>query len=139
MQTARCVFLAAAVLLGLAASGNAQTEVADLPATLEAPRPAALVPLYSSLGVLQGLDFDSSRRALRTGLLEEANPLLRPVAGSNAMMLAVKAGTTGAVVFASERLRKRHPKLAVGLLIGVNVAYAVVVAHNYANLRRVGR
>jgi hypothetical protein len=130
----RCLFVTGALLLGPAASSDAQTAGNARTVTFEAPRPTALVPLYASLGVVQGLDFDSTLKALDTGRFREVNPLLR--SGSPTLMLAVKAGTTASIILASERLRKRHPKLAVALLIGVNAAYATVVMHNYSSVRR---
>jgi hypothetical protein len=52
-------------------------------------------------------------------------------------LLAVKAGATGAIIFASERLRKtHHPVAAVMLMIGINSAYATIVAHNYSVANR---
>ena len=102
-----------------------------------APRPAALMPLYGSLIGLQALDFDSTRRAVASGAGREANPLMRSVVGQPAALLAVKAGATGAIIFASERLRKtHHPAAAVMLMIGINSAYAMIVAHNYAVANR---
>ena len=98
-----------------------------------APRPAALMPLYGSLIGLQALDFDSTRRAMASGAGREANPLMRSVVGRPAALVAVKAGATGAIIFASERLHKtHHPAAAVMLMIGINSAYAMIVAHNYA-------
>jgi hypothetical protein len=97
------------------------------------PRPAALMPLYGSLIGLQALDVDSTRRAVASGAGREANPLMRSVVGQPAALIAVKAGATGAIIFASERLRKaHHPVAAVMMMIGINSAYAMIVAHNYA-------
>ena len=95
------------------------------------------MPLYGSLIGLQALDFDSTRRAVASGAGREANPLMRSVVGQPAALLAVKAGATGVIIFASERLRKtHHPAAAVMLMIGINSAYAMIVAHNYAVANR---
>ena len=97
------------------------------------PRPAALMPLYGSLIGLQALDFDSTMRAMSSGAGREANPLMQSIVGRPAAFVALKAGATGAIIFASERLRKtHHPVAAVILMVGINSAYAMVVAHNYA-------
>ena len=105
---------------------------------LSPPRPAALMPLYGSFIGLQALDFDSTMKALGSGAGREANPLMQSIVGRPAALLAVKAGATGAIIFASERLRKtHHPAAAVMLMIGINSAYATIVAHNYAVANRV--
>jgi xanthosine utilization system XapX-like protein len=102
-----------------------------------APRPAALMPLYGSFVGVQALDFDSTMRVLRSGAGREANPAIRMLAGSPASLIALKAGTTASIIFASERLRKsHHPVAAVVLMISVNSAYAIATAHNYAVLQR---
>ena len=121
----------------LSAPASAPAPPFHLTEPVPAPRPAALMPLYGSLIGLQALDFDSTRRAVASGAGREANPLMRSVVGQPAALLAVKAGATGAIIFASERLRKtHHPAAAVMLMIGINSAYAMIVAHNYAVANR---
>ena len=94
------------------------------------------MPLYGSFIGLQALDFDTTLKAVGSGVGRETNPLLRPVVGSPAALFAVKAGTTAAIILVCERLRKnRHPVAAVMLMIGVNSAYGIVTAHNVAVLR----
>ena len=101
------------------------------PLTLQgSARPAPLVGLYISLASLQALDITSTRRALNAGGVE-ANPLLEPFAGSPLAMLALKAGVTGAAIYASERLWKKNRVAAVLTMIGLNAAHGAVVAHNY--------
>jgi hypothetical protein len=97
-------------------------------------RPGALMPLYGSLIALQGLDIHSTRRALGSGG-SEANPAMRPVVKNSAAFVAVKAGATAGVIWASEKLWKKNRKAAVIFASVVNVAMAAVVANNY----RVGR
>jgi Domain of unknown function (DUF5658) len=90
-------------------------------------------PLYGSLIGLQALDLESTIRAIGSGAGRESNPMLQSVVGRPAALLAVKAGASGLIIFACERLRKeKHPAAAVVLMIGINSAYAIVVAHNYA-------
>jgi hypothetical protein len=98
-------------------------------------RPAPLVGLYVSLASLQALDITSTRTALNAGGVE-ANPLVAPLAGSPLAMLALKAGVTGAAIYASERLWKRNRVAAVVTMIGLNAAYGAVVAHNYGVVAR---
>ena len=104
-----------------------------LPSSPEKPRrPAVLMPLYGSLIALQGMDFHSTRRALGdAGSGREANPAMRPVVNNGVAFLAVKAGATAGVIWASEKMWKKNRKGAVIFATVVNAAMAVVVAHNY--------
>ena len=94
-------------------------------------RPASLMPLYGSLIALQGLDIHSTRSALDSGG-SEANPAMRPLVQNSAAFVAVKAGATAGVIWASEKLwKKKHRKAAVVFATLVNVAMAAVVANNH--------
>lgn len=120
-------------LLPRAVLASAQTvaiEARPLAVQEESARPVPLVGLYVSLASLQVLDITSTRRALNAGGVE-ANPLVAPLAGSPLAMLALKAGVTGATIYASERLWKKNRMAAVLTMIGLNAAYGAVVAHNY--------
>lgn len=116
--------------------GDAQIPAPQLPAIFTAPvleppeRPAALMPLYGSLIALQGLDIHSTRSALGAGGAE-ANPAMRPVVKNGAAFVAVKAGATAGVIWASEKLWRKNRKAAVIFASVVNVAMAAVVANNY--------
>ena len=94
-------------------------------------RPRALIPLYLSMTALQALDVVSTRRALGTGN-REANPLVAGLVKSPGALLAVKAGASGALIYACERLWKQNRAAAVLVLIGTNIAYGAVVSHNFA-------
>jgi hypothetical protein len=130
------VFLAAHPSLAL----NDEDQLPAPPiATSQAPsRPAALIPLYISFAGLNALDVDSTYRALG-GNGEEANPVTARLVHSPAALIAVKAGTTAAAILATERLRRNRPKTAMLLMIGLNSAMAVIVAHNYAIAAEPGR
>ena len=119
--------------------GDVQLPVPQRPPIFTAPvinmpdppeRPAALMPLYGSLIALQGLDVHSTRSALGSGG-SEANPAMRPVVKSSAAFVAVKAGATAGVIWASEKLWRKNRKAAVIFASVVNVAMAAVVANNY--------
>ena len=98
-------------------------------------RPAALLPLYASLGVLQALDVHSTGRGLAVGG-REANPVMEPIVGNRAAFVAVKAATTAGVVWASERLwKKQNRKAAILLTTLTNIGLAAIVAHNYRAAR----
>src|SRR4029079_13050960 len=94
-------------------------------------RPAALVPMYASFATLQALDYHSTTRAISQGIGREANPLARSVVEHPAGFLALKAGATAGMIWASERMRKKHPGRAVVLMLASNATMAVIVAHNY--------
>jgi hypothetical protein len=97
----------------------------------EPRRPAAMLPLYGSLIALQGLDIHSTRRAIGSGAGSEANPAMRPIVKNSAAFVAVKAGATAGVIWASEKLWRKNRKAAVVFAGVVNAAMAAVVANNY--------
>jgi uncharacterized protein DUF5658 len=94
-------------------------------------RPSALVPLYVSLGSLQALDLASTLHALDRGGVE-ANPVMRGIVDSPPCVIALKAGFTGLVIYSGEKLWKQHRTAAILWMVGLNGAYAAIVAHNYS-------
>jgi hypothetical protein len=102
----------------------------------KARRPAALVPLYASLSVLQGLDIHSTTSALSTGQHHEANPIMSSIVGNRGAFVAVKVASTATIIALSERMWKKHRVGAVVFAIAANSAMAVVVANNYQNTRK---
>jgi hypothetical protein len=92
-------------------------------------RPSALVPLYASFAVLQGLDIFSTSKAVGRGA-EEANPAMKAVAGKSMASAAVKAAATAGSIYFVERAWKQNRKGAVILMTVINAATAAVVAHN---------
>jgi hypothetical protein len=103
---------------------------------IDAPerRPAMLPALYATLGAMQALDVYSTRRAMSAGAYE-ANPLMRKASGNTGAMLAVKAASTAATVFFTERAWKKNKKGAVILMLAVNGAMAAVTVRNFKNER----
>ena len=97
-------------------------------------RPVALMPLYVSFASLQVLDAHATTLALDRGAVE-ANPVMRGFTASPAGMLAIKAGGTAGVVWASERMWRRNKAAAVVFLIAANSAMGWVVQHNYRAAR----
>ena len=97
-------------------------------------RPKGLIPLYGSFAALQVLDVHSTTRAIDRGAIE-MNPLMKGIAGSPVGMLAVKAGATTGMVYASERIWKRNKTAAVLFMIAANSAMGWVVQHNYRAVR----
>jgi hypothetical protein len=98
-------------------------------------RPGALPILYASLAGLQALDMYSTRRALGAGA-REANPIVEPAAGSSGAMIAVKAASTAASIYFTERAWKKNRKGAIVLMAVVNGVTAAVAARNLHNARR---
>jgi hypothetical protein len=93
-------------------------------------RPAALLPLYVGFATLQALDARSTMTALGNGATE-ANPLLGGITDHSGAFLALKMGAAAGTIFVTEKLWKRNPVAAVALMVGLNSAYAIIVAHNY--------
>jgi hypothetical protein len=96
------------------------------------PRPVALMPMYASFATLQMLDYHSTTSAVSGGVAREANPLVQPVVEHPAGFIALKAGATAGIIWASERMWKKHPVGAVVFMVAANSAIAIVVAHNYS-------
>ncbi len=97
-------------------------------------RPAALVPLYVGFGALQALDAHATLMSTSNGA-SEVNPLMRGASTSPTAMLAAKVAAAAGVVALSERLWHHNRTAAVLTMIGLNSAYAVIVAHNYSVTR----
>lgn len=116
------------MLVGSLGSPGPVGSAADLARPVRKP---ALLVLYSSFAALDALDIHSTLRAIGNGAVE-ANPAMRGVVSSKASFIAMKAATGGIVIFMAEKVRKRHPKLAIGLMAGLNSVMAIVVAHNYS-------
>ena len=57
---------------------------------------------------------------------------MKPVVDHPAGFLALKAGATAGMIWASERMWKKHRVGAVVFMVAANSAMAVVVAHNYS-------
>jgi hypothetical protein len=93
-------------------------------------RPPALAPLYASFVTLQALDAHSTIRAAQVGA-EERNPLLAPFVDRPMAVVALKAATTTGAILLTEKLWRRHRVAAIALMIGINGAYAAIVANNY--------
>jgi hypothetical protein len=89
-----------------------------------------LVPLYVSFAALQALDVQSTSAALDRGG-REANPVMAGVVGSPVAFVALKAATGAAVIYASERMRRRSRIGALVTMAALNGLYATIVMRNY--------
>jgi hypothetical protein len=106
-------------------------------ATVREPeaRPGGLTPLYVSLATLQALDAHSTLAGIDAGR-REANPIVAPLTRDPALLIGTKTAVAAGTIVLSERIWRRHRTAAVVLLIAVNAAHALAVAHNYRKLRR---
>ena len=98
-----------------------------------APRPALLIGMYVSYGLLQALDAESTIHALQTRKAYEGNPVLSPFASNPAALAASKLALTGGTILGIDRLRKSRRRLAMITMAVVNGGYAYVVLRSYRN------
>ena len=95
-------------------------------------RPAPLRPLYISFAALQVLDVHFTKMALGSNpQASEANPIMGSVVGSTVGMITLKTTAAVGIYYMSERLWKQNRRAAIWTMIGLNVGYGLVVAHNY--------
>jgi hypothetical protein len=94
-------------------------------------RSALLISLYVSHGLLQVLDARATSRALRTGSAQEGNPLMRPLAGQPAALVALKLGVAAGIIYGIDRLHRTHPRLAMISLGTINGGYLYSVQRSY--------
>lgn len=94
-------------------------------------RPSFLMQsLYATTIVVQGLDAHSTFRALDAGG-KEGNPLIGSLAERRPAFIALKGAISTGTIYAARDLSKRHKVAAVLTLIGINSAYAALIANNY--------
>ena len=132
-STADAIPVATLAEAGAAAAAAAPVAAPQFPVAPSAPaagRPGALVPLYVSFGSLQALDVHSTTRALYHGAVE-ANPMMKGLAGNPVAFAAAKVAGSAGVIYAAEKMRKKHRKAAVVFMVAANAALALVVSHNY--------
>jgi hypothetical protein len=125
--------VAPAIRAAMTADAASQATVLVQPGP--ARRPALLMPLYVSFATLQVLDIRSTQNALKAGGVE-GNPMMSGVVGSPVAMTALKVGATAGIILLTEKVRKRNPVAAVVMMVGLNSAYAMVAAQNFAIARR---
>lgn len=89
-----------------------------------------LSSLYASTVLMQGLDVHSTLSAIGQGGVE-ANPMVSPVTSHPMAFVAMKSAVTATTLLAAHRVAGHNKAAAIAMLIGINSAYACVVAHNY--------
>jgi hypothetical protein len=97
-----------------------------------APSARSLRTLQVSFVSLQAADLHSTFRALDSGAAE-MNPVMAQHWGA---VLGLKAGASLAVVLATHKLAKKHPKAVRLTLAALDGAYAAIIVHNYRVSRR---
>jgi hypothetical protein len=102
------------------------------PALVPAARPASLAPLYSTFAALQAADAITTIKALQKPGLREANPIVRPFARNVPAMIVLKGASTVVTVAAVEKLWRKNRAAAVATMVGINLAYGIVVSRNAA-------
>ena len=102
-----------------------------VPIRSQAPRSGLLTAAYVSFIGLEALDVHSTLSVIRHGG-REANPVLRGAVHNPATFIAIKAAGGATAIWASEKLRRKHPRGAVVLMVALNSVLATVVAHNYS-------
>jgi hypothetical protein len=129
------------VIDGATSRAAVSIEATQPPSVLEREerRPPALVPLYFSLIALQVADGVTTFQAVNRHDAHEINPVMRPFATNETALFLVKASSTAGTLFAVEKLWKKNRVAAVLTMIGVNVAYSLVVANNLRALRESSR
>lgn len=100
------------------------------------PRHAVLGTLHVLTGIVQGYDGLLTTRVLRSGGVE-TNPLIKPVAGNQGAMVAIKVAAAVATVVGSESMwRNNHRVGAIVASVVANSAMAMVAHHNSRVLAR---
>jgi hypothetical protein len=86
--------------------------------------------LYATTVVVQGLDAQSTFKALGAGAME-SNSLVKSFASHHPAFIALKATMATAFIYAGHDLSKRH-KIGAMIALGlVNSAYTAIALHNY--------
>jgi hypothetical protein len=104
------------------------------PVHVPARRPVLLSPLYLTFGALQVLDVHSTFAATGRGR-KESNPLVRGIVGNPVQFIALKTIAGTGVVYLTEKTWRRNRVAAILTMVGLNAAYAAIVAHNYSLAR----
>jgi hypothetical protein len=91
-------------------------------------RPAALMPLYVSAGVLQAMDLYTTSRGMKGGA-HETNALIRK--GNSGTTMALKAATTAAGIVLAEKLWKKNKAAAILSMVAANAITSYAVVNNY--------
>jgi hypothetical protein len=123
----------AAPLAAVAATADVPDQ-GVLPEFSSGKQPRWFLPIHLFSIAVQGLDAHSTLRMLDHRSIE-ASPLYKGMTGNKVTFLAVKAGVTAAVVYATGKLSKRHRAAAVVSAAAINSVYLTMAASNYRSAR----
>jgi hypothetical protein len=101
-------------------------------------RPLWMVPMHIATAAMQGLDAHSTFKGFDAGAVE-ANPMVSSFAHHRPAFTAFKVGVAAGIIYATDRMAKRHPVRALITAAAINSAYAMVAAHNYRVARGLRR
>jgi hypothetical protein len=102
------------------------------------PRPSWVIPMHAATAILQGLDAHSTFTAFDAGAVE-GNPLVATLAHHRPAFAAFKAGVTAGLIYATDKMSRRHPVRAFITSAAINTAYSLVAMHNYRVASRASR
>ncbi|HWB17268.1 MAG TPA: DUF5658 family protein [Vicinamibacterales bacterium] len=124
--------LAAAPVSAVSSPALAQRDLSLYRPVVDEPSHSSklLTSLYVTTAVMQALDVHSTYQALGRGAVE-ANPLVSGMTGHKAAFFAAKASVAAASIMAARRMAEHNKVAAILTMVGINSAYAMVVAHNY--------
>jgi hypothetical protein len=123
--------LASAPVSAVASPATAERDVSFYRPTAETSHSSKLLTsLYVTTAVMQALDVHSTYQALNRGAVE-ANPLVSGMTGHKAAFIAAKAAVATASIMAARRMAEHNKVAAILTMVGINSAYAMIVAHNY--------
>jgi hypothetical protein len=92
-----------------------------------------LQSLYFVTAVVQGLDAQSTFKALDAGAVE-ANSIVKPFASNRPAFVALKVGMAAAFIYQGHQMSKRHKIGAIVTLGILNSVYAAIAINNYRTI-----
>jgi len=111
------------------AATGAEPVTADPPVRRRSS-PGWILGVHATTALMQGLDAHSTFLAMDRGGVE-VNPAVSLFARNREAFTAMKVGVAAGLIYATDRLARKHPMRALVLAAAVNSAYALVVARNY--------
>jgi hypothetical protein len=94
---------------------------------------AALTSMYATFVALQGLDLQSTVSAVRRGGVE-GNPVMG-LSTASPYLVALKSVSAFGVALTTEKISKEHKVTALIMMVGLNIGYSMIVAHNLSVAR----
>lgn len=115
----------------MASIANAQTDSTTTDTTKHKKTDWVYHSLEASYIALNTADVLITYKGLEKGL-REANPFIQDIIDNKPLFIGIKAVFTFGALALIRQVRKHDRKTGMIYLIGANVLYSVVVAHNYS-------